>query len=256
MNYTIKENEKLYCLFYRGKSEGDREPQFSPPHCHNSYELLIVTRGYVDTVLNGETRRISAGEIMFIDSYDIHSFVFKDCERYSLVFSKEYCRMLLTDGKTLPSYSKCSEGEFLKITAMLDEYYSQYGESVPSGLLFEGLVSCILGKIELTAGKVERHEKPGDLIIKILDYIKENSNSDLSLSDVASKFGYTPNYFSSIFNKYVQMSFNDYLNYIRYTRAAEIILLQGCTASNIAMKCGFGSMNTYYRAKNKFDQKS
>ena len=146
-------------------------------------------------------------------------------------------------------------GEIFEDHRPLDEYYSAYGEHIPSALLVESLVSFILGTVELSVGKIERGERRNELIVDILEYIKKNSEKELTLPGVAEIFGYTPNYFSSLFNKLVGMSFNDYLNYIRYTRASEIILLQGCAVTNIAMKCGFGSMNTYYRAKNKFDKK-
>lgn len=254
--YEKNFDERSYYLFYKGAHNLSDGPQFAPPHCHNARELLIVTRGCVDIVLNGEQKSVAAGEITFIDSYDIHAYTFCDCERYSLVFSNEYCRMLFDDSKTLPHHVKCSEEGFAKIKSLLDDYYGKYGEMIPNGLLVEGLVSFILGTVESEAGRIEKREKPGELIVEILDYIKNNSDSELTLADVALRFGYTPNYFSSLFNKFVQMSFNDYLNYVRYTKAAEFILLQGCTATNVAMKCGFGSMNTYYRAKNKFDKKS
>ena len=256
MYYEKVADEKSFYLFYHSTHGEGSEPHFTPPHCHDSYELLIVTRGEVEGILNGEPQTVSAGDVVFMDSYDIHSFVFEDCERYSIVFTKEYCRMLSVGDKTLPSHMKCSDAVFSKIKAKLDEYYREYGERVPNGLLLEGLIAYVLGLCELESGRVERRDRTGEFMVEVLEYIKKNSDSDLTLSDVSAKFGYTPNYFSSLFNKFVQMSFNDYLNYVRYTRAAEIIQLQGCTATNIAMKCGFGSMNTFYRAKNKFDKKS
>ena len=244
-----------YYLFYHSEYNEKTEPHFTPPHCHDAYELLIVKRGSVEGVLNGEPVTVSRGEMIFLDSYDIHSFTFTDCERYSLVFSKDHCRMLSGDGMTLPTCPALKEHEFSLISSRLDEYYAAYGERIPSPLLVESLVSFILGTVELSVGKVARGERRNELIVDILEYIKKNSEKELTLTGVADTFGYTPNYFSSLFNKLVGMSFNDYLNYIRYTRASEIILLQGCAVTNIAMKCGFGSMNTYYRAKNKFDKK-
>lgn len=256
MHYEKTSDEKFFYLFYRSEHDGSSEPTFTAPHCHGAYELLVVTRGSVEAVLNGEVKTVTAGEVLFMDSYDIHSSVFENCERYSLVFTKEYCRILAARDTTLPSHMKFTEKTFQKIKSILDEYYREYGERIPNGLLVEGLVSYILGLAESEHGRVEKREKPGELMIEVLEYIKKNADSDLTIANLAAKFGYTPNYFSSLFNKFVQMSFNDYLNYVRYTRAAEIIQLQGCTATNIAMKCGFGSMNTFYRAKNKFDKKS
>ena len=254
MYYEKAVDEKAYYLFYKGENDESTEPQFTPPHCHDAYELLVVTRGEVEGTLNGEPRTIHAGELVFLDSYDIHSFVFKNCERYSLVFSKDHCRMLVDGATTLPSYPECDGESFVLIREELEKYYTAYGRKIPNGLLVESLVSYILGIIESACGRVERRERSNDLIVEVLEYIKRNSDSELTLTDVAAKFGYTPNYFSSLFNKLVGMNFNNYLNYVRYTRATEIILLEGCTATNIAMKCGFGSMNTFYRAKNKFDK--
>lgn len=256
MYYEKAVDEKSYYLFYRGEYNESTEPHFTPAHCHDSYELLVVTRGEVEGTLNGVPTTVRAGDIVFLDSYDIHSFVFKNCERYSLVFSKDYCRMLVDEGTTLPSYPVCDGASFMKITAELDRFYAEYGTQIPNGLLVESLISYVLGIIEKSCGRVPRREKSNDLMAEVLEYIKKRSESELTLTRVATKFGYTPNYFSSIFNKFVGMNFNDYLNYVRYTRAAEIILLEGCTATDIAMKCGFGSMNTFYRAKNKFDKKS
>lgn len=254
MYYEKVVDKKSYYLFYFGSYSENTEPHFTPPHCHDAYELLIVKGGEVQAVLNGETRILKAGDILFADSYDVHSFVFKSCERYSLVFSKDHCRMLADSKKTLPSYPQCGEKSFNAILSRLEEYKALYGREIPNGLLVESLVSYILGIIESSVGRVERRERANELMVSVLDYINKNSDKDLTLTSVAAKFGYAPSYFSSLFNKFVDMSFTDYLNYVRYTHAAEIILLEGCTATDIAMKCGFGSMNTYYRAKNKFDK--
>ena len=255
MYYERVVDEKSYYLFYYAEYNENTEPHFTPPHCHDAYEVLLVKEGHVDGVLNGEPITLCAGEMLFLESYDIHSFTFFDCARYSLVFSKDYCRMLSGDGLTLPTRPALKPAEFSGLITRLDEYYKAYGEHIPSPLLVESLISFILGTVELSVGKVERAERRNELIVDVLEYIKRNSEQELTLPLVAEKFGYTPNYFSSLFNRLVGMSFNDYLNYIRYTRASEIILLQGCSVTNIAMKCGFGSMNTYYRAKNKFDKK-
>ena len=255
MYYEKIVDEKSYYLFYFGRYDDSTEPHFTPPHCHDAYELLVVTQGSVDAVLNGETITLKAGDILFADSYDVHSFVFENCERYSLVFSKDHCRMLADGEKTLPSCPSCDEKSFKAILSRLEEYNSLYGREIPNGLLVESLVSYILGIIESSCGRVERRVRTNELMISVLDYINKNSDKDLTLTSVASKFGYAPSYFSAIFNKFVNMSFTNYLSYVRYTHAAEIILLQGCTATDIAMKCGFGSMNSFYRAKNKFDKK-
>ena len=216
MYYEKVVDEKSYYLFYYSEYNVNTEPHITPPHCHDAIEVLIVKRGSVDGVINGEPVTVSAGELVFLDSFDIHTFTFTDCERYSLVFSKDYCRMLTGDGLTLPTRPGLKPSEFASIVSRLDEYYKAYGERIPSPLLVESLASFILGTVELAVGKVEKGERKNELMVEVLEYVKNHSELELTLPFVAEKFGYTPNYFSSLFNKLVGMSFNDYLNYIRY----------------------------------------
>ena len=254
MYYEKEADEKSYYLFRYKFYDGNTEPYVSPPHCHDGYELLVVTQGSAEVVLNGESKTLNAGDILFCDSYDIHSFVFDFCENYLLVFSKDYCRMLTDGDKTLPSYPECDGKTFDAIKKRLCEYSSAYGDNIPNGLLVESLISYVLGMIESSSGKVERRKKSNEMMISVLDYISKNFEKDLTLPGVATKFGYAPSYFSSLFNRFVNMGFKDYLNYVRYTKAAEMMLLEGSTATETAMRCGFGSMNTFYRAKNKFEK--
>ena len=78
-------------------------------------------------------------------------------------------------------------------------------------------------------------------MLKVLDYIYENYSEELSLPFVASKFGYTTNYFSTLFNKFTAMNFNDYVNWVRYNKA--VILLNdsknGYTVTEVSNICGF-----------------
>ena len=156
MYYEKVVDEKSYYLFFYGAYDEHTEPHFTPPHCHDAIELLIVKRGSVDGAINGDAVTVSAGEMVFLDSYDSHSFTFTDCERYSLVFSKDYCRMLSGDGLTLPTRPALKPDDFASIVTRLDEYYKAYGNRIPSPLLVESLVSFILGTVELSVGKVAR----------------------------------------------------------------------------------------------------
>ena len=254
MYYEKTADERSYYLFRYGRYDENTETYVTPPHCHDGYELLIVTGGSAKLVLNGESKTLNTGEILFCDSYDIHSFVFENCERYSLVFSKDYCRMIDDRDKTIPTYPICDKKSFEAIEKRLREYNADYGENIPNSLLVESLISYILGMIEASSGRVVRRKKANEAMISVLDYISNNSEKDLTLTGVATRFGYAPSYFSTMFNKFVKMGFKDYLNYVRYTHASEMMLAEDCTATDVAMKCGFGSMTTFYRAKNKFEK--
>ena len=73
---------------------------------------------------------------------------------------------------------------------------------------------------------------------------------------MAKEFGYSENYLSAVFKKFAKLSFCDYLNYVRYSAVEEEIIRGESTLTEAVMECGFGSLNTYYRAKNRFKNTS
>ncbi len=256
MFYEKKSDEKAYYYFFRREHNSEISPYFTPPHFHEGYELLFIFEGEGEIVLNGEPKTLRAGDIVFLNSYDIHSFVFKKCVRYTLVFSKDYCRMLAIDDKTLPSYPVCDKEYFDAIIGILDNYFSLYENKIPNSLTLEGLVATVLGIIEDCSGRIERPNGKKELMVLVLEYISKNFSSELTLESVASRFGYSQSHFSTLFNKFAQMNFKNYLSYVRYTNAVKLIEEGGCSATEAAIRCGFGSMNTFYRAKNKFSNGS
>lgn len=74
----------------------------------------------------------------------------------------------------------------------------------------------------------------------ILDFINEHyQESTLSLSLIASEFGYNPKYLSRLFIEKMNISFSDYLKELRL-RQAVLLINQGITSiKNISILCGF-----------------
>ena len=173
MYYERVVDERSYYLFFKGIHDGKSEPHFTPPHCHDAYELLVIKRGSVDGVLNGEPLTLGEGEALFINSYDIHTFLYSDCERYSLVFSREHCRMLSDESETLPSRPTLSDETSRRIISILDAFYSLYGNEIPNGLLVEGIVSTVLGLVESESGRVPRRERSGGVMVEVLEFIRQ-----------------------------------------------------------------------------------
>lgn len=206
--------------------------------------------GSVDAVLNAEARTLSKGEIAFVDKRVAHSFLFGDSVWHSLIFSEEYCRMLRKNNTTLPSFPD-SLPVAEEIFAYLARFYAEHSNGHPSALCVEALVCSILALIERAAGRIPMRDCDTSAT-RILKYINAHCGEPLTLRTVAAELGYTPNYFSTLFARLYGMSFKDYLNCIRYRSAERMIKTEGCSATLAADAAGFGSMNSFYRAKKRF----
>ena len=82
---------------------------------------------------------------------------------------------------------------------------------------------------------------------KLLDYIDQNYSKSISLHTLTEVINYSPNYISSLFRKYGNMSYKEYLDNVRISHAAEIIRKksQNKNFTEVAAVCGFDNIRTF-----------
>jgi two-component system response regulator YesN len=85
------------------------------------------------------------------------------------------------------------------------------------------------------------------VVRKVQEYIKANLDKRLSLSDVATVFGFSENYLSSLFNKYGDMGFVEYTTEVKMDKAKEMLRLGTYKVYEIAGALGFD--NAFYFSK-------
>ena len=76
---------------------------------------------------------------------------------------------------------------------------------------------------------------------RIQAYIDENVSKKLSLGAVASIFGYSQNYLSSLFSRYASMSFVDYVNKAKIEKAKLLLADPNALVYEVATSLGFES---------------
>ena len=84
----------------------------------------------------------------------------------------------------------------------------------------------------------------------ILHYINEHYAEPLSLRSLSREFGYSPQYFSKLFHKYMRINLTEYVNIARVNQAKRLLESKKSIAE-IAFECGFGSTPSFYRAYKK-----
>ena len=253
MYYEKKADEINY--YYLRARDYDNNVLKTGPHYHDSIELFFLLDGYLDVTVNGVKNTINGGEIVFCNGYDIHSYYSTNCKGYVLVFTNKYCSFF-GDDFTFNSFIKPTKTEFDLLYNKIAEYADMYNNNLLNKYLVESLCSYLIGQLYNFCEKLPKiKDKTQTVMISVMDYINKNYANDITLPSISNEFGYTPNYFSTLFNKFARMSFNDYLNFVRYNNAKKLLndKTVGRTVTDVAISCGFGSMNTFYRAKNKFE---
>ncbi len=251
LQYEKEADIKEYVFFYLNVAKESRADRL--PHFHNSAEFVFMLKGECRLQINSEERVLRRGDMGFVNNFDVHTYTpANGAEYYVVVIGAEF---LDRAKKYAPlSFSPFPEGEegFDKIVQFLDYSIPLWKNS--TALFKVGFADMFLGLMSayFPSSQKER-DKPNSLIINALTYINENFDKDISVESVAKKLGYSPNYFSTVFNDFMGMQFREYLNRARIAKVVKLMDKEpGLSICKAAEFCGFRSLNTFYRAYGKY----
>lgn len=228
-------------------------------HFHEGIELVAIVQGEVEACHLTQKEVLKEGEIFFADSFECHYYrpLTPNILAIVIVLSRDYTglfRELYAD-KSFPCFLQDRQKNKEIISLM--RTWLEDGEK--TFLRNVGYCNLLLSKILEHYPLEDRGEKKDKNVNrKLLQYINEHYAEDISLSKVAKSIGYSKEYCSKIFFETVGLGFRDYLNLLRLRKADEYFATQKehkMTVIEVAYKCGFNSMATFYRAKQRFDNK-
>ena len=219
-------------------------------HFHSQIELYIIVSGKVDTLINGNRKTLSAGEIAVSLSNDTHGYRSEDTA--DVIYMIIPLRML--GDLTHLIKNKHSSSPFINSASVFETVLKAYNGIMDADneLLKRGYLYVILGTV-LEEMKLTDKDKTHDLNseAKMLIYISENYKKKISLSHLSEKFGYNPSYISGYFKKSFGISLTEYLSMLRLREAICLLDSGAHTVTECALESGFGSTRSFYRAFQK-----
>ena len=241
----------------------DEASYISRRHYHRSVEIGLMIRGSAGYIVNEHIKTINSGDISYIDSWDVHYFdIKKGNETYTVIIGTEYLRDFYNtygDSDCTPYFDQALRNREVnqRILKLLQEWEQKYDES--DVLTNIGYINLIFA--ELVKGypvRLRKHNRQEmSAVNAVLEYINSNYQKDISLQDVAKALGYGTSYCSKIFHEYIDQDFRNYVNGVRIEAARRMMLENPeKRVTDIAYDCGFGSLNTFYRAYKRIFKKS
>lgn len=217
-------------------------------HFHSSIEILFVKEGKIDILINGKSSVLTKGEILICNSYDVHAYsVNAQSDGYVIILpknllsdfnlmlrNKTFKNNIINDAKTFQN--------LITIYDMLIEYNSKK-QNYCSDALGKSLFAIVLSKIEL----IDKNLSSNDSIKEVLFYIYNNLSEPLTLKSLSTRFGYSPNHFSYIFNSYMKTNLTTFINNLRAQKSLEYIK-SGQSVIEASENAGFPSLRTFYRS--------
>ena len=224
---------------YFRKEQGEK---FSfPPHLHQCFELILVTSGSMDIIINGQMHTLEKNQAVLVFPNQIHSLRSINSKHTLFIFSPQFIQAYWAEkSNSLPIHNAIA----------LDDYTVQRLLSLTSeSSKFEikGVFYSICAVLDKSTSFQKNIDDSQTLLFKILGYIEKNFAKDCALSALAASVGYNSEYISRFFKHKMNMPYNQYLNIRRLNHAAYLLQNTNETALNCALESGYTSLRTFNR---------
>lgn len=90
-------------------------------------------------------------------------------------------------------------------------------------------------------------------IIEIMEWIRVNCHSHLTVKGVADVFGYNPNYLSTVFKRFTGQPLLKYINKMRISASKQLLLNSKISVKAVAAQVGFEDEKHYMKLFRQFE---
>ena len=236
-------------------------------HHHDFFEVYFFVSGNVTYNVESRSFLLSPGDILLIAPNELHQPVIsgetQNYERFVLWINPAFLQQFdLSDGLV----TRCFDTEFpghvnllrpdgvtrelmnyLLQNILMEQSRQDYGADLYTmGLLAQILV--ILNRLaERSRQDIQPKENSDSVVYRVLAYINEHYNEDLSLDFLANKFFISKFHLSREFGRLVGSSVYRYIVQKRLVMAKQM-MSAGVPTSTVYQHCGFGDYSNFYRA--------
>ncbi|MBP7401788.1 MAG: helix-turn-helix domain-containing protein [Clostridia bacterium] len=238
-------------------------------HHHDFYECYLFLSGCVTYIIEGRSYDLQPGDIILINSRELHQAVIRDpsvpYERIVLWLDRTFLRQLSTQQTDL---GRCFEtpgrGNILRvdrdtcrhIRSLLDrlvalEDYGGFGHDLlDKAHLIELLVLLNVHCPVPVPDAVAEPLAERSLIDSVIGYINENYDGDLSLDHLADVFFISKYHLAREFRRRTGTTPHRYVVQKKLIEAKERLLM-GMPVVEVYRRCGFGDYSNFFRAFRK-----
>lgn len=241
-------------------------------HMHDYIEMLYCTGGSYNIWLNTTPYEFSAGDLVVINSREVHSIFSRTEESGGYIcirilpdllytstasaFDLKYVLPFMLNNSKHQRVFKSSEIENTFIPNLMQELLEEFNKKEYA---YELAVKTNISRIFLwivrywhsldidLSSPAIANEDMTKLILSALDYISKNYSDDIKASEIAQMCHLSYSYFSRIFKQYMKKSFSEYLNYIRMSNAEKLLTSTDLPVTEIASKCGFTNSSYFIK---------
>jgi len=235
-------------------------------HIHDCYEIYYSITGGKQFLIDNRFYDIHPGDIFFINQYESHYLSQIDhevLERIVISVSPEFLKSLSSKETDLNQCFFYDKKINHKLSLNPEEqkrflYYihkicstNGFGEDLIERSVFTELMVFLNQLFFIQQGENEK-EAPEyhQQVDKILTYINQNLQNELSIAELSEHFFLSPSYICRIFKSSTGTTINKYIIAKRIA-LAKSLLVQGYTVNETWEQCGFHDYSNFLKSFTK-----
>lgn len=246
--YPKIEISKIHTLFYQEK---ERAFKFNG-ESHSSWEFTYVDKGYMYTEVNGKKFQLSQGEAMFYGPNQYHT-------QYTDIHSS-VCFITIVFDMKLQNAGEFTNKTFTVDTEIKELLKKIIHEKQNNHYYSDDIILCYFKemtikllrslKIENTIHTLDSASKnyiENSVVKKVLEYIHNNIDKKITLSDISQYVFISQSYLSRIFKKQMGVTLIEYINHLKLEKSKDLIRTGKYSLTQIADILGFTSVHYFSR---------
>lgn len=223
------------------------------PHGHDDLEIGILLEGSLTLYLEQESHLLKTGDIYLINRHQVHSFARTQEPNRILAFQLNtdlYRKIHPSCNYLFFTHNIIGEGSLNNqlrelLLSCANMYFSElnFSELKCSSLLLDALYLLLThSDYEITSKKDSVSARNNSMRLnRIMDYISAHYTEKLTLSDVAKTENITDYHLSHFISKMLGISFQEYVNQVRFEHALHLANETDLGLLDICMESGFSS---------------
>jgi YesN/AraC family two-component response regulator len=242
----------------------------STPHYHNACEIHYFFEGDITFFIHDQSYRVNKGDILFIDSYEIHNPVYKQYDydkiliMYKPSFTESSPNYKVPDvfsvlnkkhgGNRLVSVPPHLQKQVESVLFdMLQVYMGKSQYKLTYLHLYLSMFLTLMGDYLDTSDKATDQTSLLDPKIKnIISHINANLDQQLSLDGMSKHFNINKYYLCRFFKEHTGLTVIDYVNRKRILTAEMLLAQNKYKITDISLMVGFNNLTHFERTFKQF----
>ncbi len=221
-------------------------------HYHKEYEIYYLSKGSITLGIDGYERKITAGEVVFIDPYTEHSY-FKtgeDFHYYALLFDSNILggdddpAKLSFESVRFNRYISLSEEILSRIPALLKADREHiFGNEILMKLFIFSIINHLIAtnQYSIISGMNHQSGERSKAVSLATDYINLHYKEQIKIEDILGLVKYSQSHFMRVFKAETGYTLTNYINHVRIEKACLELLYSSKSLTEVAIGNGFST---------------